>query len=392
MLEQTGILDKLYVDGKVYAVPHATLANFSPVDTPVSHQTIYYRADWMEELGLELFDQTTTPDELRAFLELAIEKDMAANGKTLGLMGWTSDIFRPVLDLYNTAWDRFKVVDGQYVWGPTMDGTIQGIQAVRDLYQSGLVSPDFHMQERMEIRGAFSAGLGAALSDSGGITNVQWIIDAAIEAGEIPDPFDNIKLTILTDEADEWNGPVSTNYWSLHMFSPTIDPAVFERLLMMMDYTCTEEGEVTSNLGVIDVDWDYAPDGSIRLLRAPDENGDVIPTRAIYPSWQFLYLLGVLPDDFSFVSPINDARVIDAVSEIYKKKVESTKLLPVDYDFTFHASDAHAKYVPGIIPDEITRLIIEENIDVESEWNTFISNNQPIWEPLLNELNAEFGQ
>lgn len=392
MIQATAVADKYTVDGKLYCIPHATLYNFSPVDTPVSHLSLYYRADWVEALGLEPFGLTITVDQLREFLELAIEKDLAGNGKTIGAMGIKGEMFEPFVNFYNPAWLRFaKQEDGTYIWGPQVEGTVKGIEQAREWYQSGLINPDFYLLQRAESRNAFAAGLGAAMFDSGGITNVEWIMNSATQAGVVPDPYNNIKLTILVDDEGRWHGPVSTNYWSLHMFSPDIDEKTFDRILSMMDYICTEEGEITIALGLKGEDWDFDAEGKIELLRAPNEDGSITSTKALYPSWQFFYLLGVLPDDFSFVSPIYDQRVIDSVVALYKEKVENGVLLPVDYDYNFFSSDARAAYSVDI-PSEIIRLMLAEKADVAAEWNAFIESNRAIWEPVMNDLNAAFAK
>lgn len=40
--------------------------------------------------------------------------------------------------------------------------------------------------------------------------------------------------------------------------------------------------------------------------------------------------------------------------------------------------------------NEIARMMMAPDVDIEGEWTTFIENYRNMWEPVLNELNAEF--
>ncbi len=392
MIMATGVADKFTVDGRIYCVPHATLYNFSPVDTPVTHQSIYYRADWAEALGLAPFGLTIAEEELYNFLRLAVAHDLAGNGKTVGLTAYSNSIFEPLMHPYNAAYSRFVKVDGRYVWGPTVEGTIEGIKKARKWYQDGLIDPDFYLLTHAESRNLFSSGLAAAMVDSGGVTNVQDRAAAVLDAGAPFDPYEDMKLAVLVDENGKWHGPVSGNYWSVHMFRPDIAPDVFHAILSIMNELCTEQGEITVCLGLEGTDWERGADGDLAVLRAPREDGTYAPLKETYPSWQFYYLMGVLPDDFSFVNPAYDDRIIENVVALYKEKTENGVLTPQDNDYNFFSSESKAEYSVDVVAEIIRLMLAGDEVDVDAAWNEFIESNRAIWEPVVNDLNAAFAR
>ena len=38
--------------------------------------------------------------------------------------------------------------------------------------------------------------------------------------------------------------------------------------------------------------------------------------------------------------------------------------------------------------DEVVRIVLAKDVDVETEWNNFIEANKGLWQPLLEEMNA----
>ena len=38
--------------------------------------------------------------------------------------------------------------------------------------------------------------------------------------------------------------------------------------------------------------------------------------------------------------------------------------------------------------DEVVRIVLTKDVDVETEWNNFIEANKGLWQPLLDEMDA----
>ena len=169
------------------------------------------------------------------------------------------------------------------------------------------------------------------------------------------------------------------------MFRPDIDPVVFERLLAMMDWICTEEGQLTVLVGVPGETWEYDAEGNIVMLSKPDENGKYPATVDLYNSYNVFRTQGILADDYSFINPANDPDVVAEVKEMYATR-QSGNIIPLDQDYEFFSSESKANYSLNL-SDEVTRLIISEGLDVEAEWKKFIDSNAAIWQPVIDDLN-----
>lgn len=170
------------------------------------------------------------------------------------------------------------------------------------------------------------------------------------------------------------------------MFNPDIDPEVHERLLAMMDWICTEEGQLTVLVGVPGETWEYDAEGNIVMLSKPDESGKYPATVDLYNSYNVFRTQGILADDYSFINPANDPSIVAQVKEMYATR-QSGKIIPLDQDYEFFSSDSKANYSLDL-SDEVTKLIISKDTDIEAEWKNYIETNKGIWQPVIDDLNA----
>lgn len=68
MVQKTGLAEYINVDGKTYGIPHATFCNFAEMEKIVNHVSIYYRADWLKELGMEPWGPSVSISEFAEYL------------------------------------------------------------------------------------------------------------------------------------------------------------------------------------------------------------------------------------------------------------------------------------------------------------------------------------
>lgn len=125
------------------------------------------------------------------------------------------------------------------------------------------------------------------------------------------------------------------------------------------------------------------------MLTQKDENGKYPGTADLYKSYNIFRSMGILPDDFSFVNPSNDPLVVQDVFTMYAAK-QTGDIIPLDYDYEFFSSDNKANYSLKL-EEEVTRLaILQPGLDIRAEWQKFIDANKGIWQPVIDDLNAEF--
>jgi putative aldouronate transport system substrate-binding protein len=96
-----------------------------------------------------------------------------------------------------------------------------------------------------------------------------------------------------------------------------------------------------------------------------------------------------MPDDFSFVSPTADFRVVDAVVDMYAAKAARGDILKYDPDYSFFISDAKSAYSVDSV-SEIVRIIMKDGADIDAEWAAFVKAQTSMFQPVLDDLNAAF--
>ena len=391
LVEATGIADKIKVDGKTYCVPSIIFWAFAPVSVPIPHDIVYYRYDWAQQLGYDWPEGVATISEFQSFLKDAI--DAKLDGKEV-TKAWTgaSDGYGPlmnsIINLYSPDFSSFYKQDGKYVWGPTQPGVVEGISRMRDLYQKGLVDPEFYLNQPGD---SFYSGTAAAFSYGHTADHTNAIAMTWLKMNGT-DPYEHVHTLTLTDDEGKYTTAMpSSNFWSATLFSPDNTPEQWDAMLSLYDYLATVEGQELVGLGIKGVDWDKNEDGTYKILREANEDGTYPLIKQVYPSCSFWMLRDVLPDSFAFVDPARDLRFTQLAIDAYKWRLENGTFRPYDPDYAFYVSDAKSQY--GLqIREEIVRIVVDPSLDVETAWNTYIETNRPIWEPLLNELNENFGE
>lgn len=388
MIQATGIAHKLSVDGKVYAIPRCTFMHFAPNARALSTKTIFYRMDWAKQLGLEI-GPSITIDQLADFCRKAIDADLAGSGKTLGIAANAMNLLYLGLRVANPAYDFFPKIDGKYVWGPTVDGTVEGIERLRSWYEDGIIDPDFYLDASSEPLNKFATGLAACHINDGSISNYVLRCRDFVNAHPGVDPYEYVGVTTLVNNDGEWVNKENGNFWTAFLFSPDIDDTTFDRLLSLIDYTCTKEGQEIINMGLPGIDWDYNADGTYKVLRSAEADGSYTDIKKKYDSVYLWWVFTISADDFSYADPCINELAKKRVIDMEEVRGQSKIFYAYDPDYVFFASEAKSQYSVNII-DEVVRLILDKNADIPAEWNAFIEANRSIWEPVVNDLNAAF--
>lgn len=387
MYQVCGIYDVMAVDGVYYGVPHSTYYRFAQMEDPVvQHATLYYRKDWAKDLGFE-FGSYVTMDELEAYLKACIENDKAGNGNTLGLSespGGINNLFMMFSD-YNVDQDEFYKDETGYHWIMDNGKIADGVNMARDWYQKGLIDPDYYLLGMADATANFTSGLSAAMFNSCSVPSHYAFRKTFEETTGLS--ADNIGLAAIADNNGIVQANQTDNYWSCTFFSPAISDEKLDRILEIMNWCCTEEGELTIMVGLRGEAWDYNEQGEIEILLQPDEEGNYPSTQDLYGSYQVFRSLGAVADDYSFINPGYDANVVQSILDVFEAK-KTGKINMIDYAYKFFASDAKADYSVDITT-ELTYLIITPDIDVDSEIEKFVSSNAGLWRPVVEDLNTE---
>lgn len=384
MILTSGIYEQMKVDGVTYGIPHATFARFSGMQgTVVSHLSVYYRKDWAEKLNITIGDTITLKD-YEAYLKACIDNDMAGNGNTIGFTDDPDNLCNLFMLFSGVDHDAFRKVDGKYVWNFADPGVLKGIKLAREAYEMGVVDPDFYLNESADATNKFTSGVAASMFINCAISSYMGYKSTFEESTGLKGA-DCIAITTIADEDGTPLGIQTNNWWAVTMFSPDIKPETQERLLAMMDWICSEEGQLNVLVGIEGKDWEMA-DGTVKVL--PEADGTYKATIDKYNSYNVFRTQGILADDYSFINPSNDQDVVAQVKQMYATRKQG-KIILMDMDYEFFSSDNKAAYSLKL-SDEVARLIVTKDIDVEAEWQKFINDNAGIWQPVVDDLNAAF--
>ena len=138
-------------------------------------------------------------------------------------------------------------------------------------------------------------------------------------------------------------------------------------------------------VGIEGKDWEMA-DGAVKVL--PEADGSYKATVDKYNSYNVFRTQGILADDYSFINPSNDQDVVAQVKQMYATRKQG-KIILMDMDYEFFSSDNKAAYSLKL-SDEVARLVVTKDIDVDAEWQKFIDDNAGIWQPVVDDLNEAF--
>lgn len=379
LTEVSGIAEMLKVDGKTYAIPHAVFGNFYECNPKVQHNVIYFRKDWAKQVGLDHFgdDHTITLAELKEYLEKVKEAGLASMsgiGATSGdmRMQFAHNAGLPAYQPFYESEDGFK-------WTGNMDGVTGYIKTMQDWYKAGLIDVDFYNQSATYYENAFKAGQIAAISAGAGAMNIETMRKSYSENFTDRDAYEDVGLANLTAEDGTVYAAEELNYWTTSVFNPELDAETMERILDVMDYVSSKEGQITTLTGVPDVHWKYDEDGNPVMIEGA-EKAEGCDT---------FILFGYCDDDYSYsgLRADLDPRNAKEAVELQQLKMNGT-VFKYSGTYDLHTSDAKTNYSVNIV-NKVTEIICD-NLDVESEWSSFIENNKAMWEPLLNELNETY--
>lgn len=388
MVKKTGIYDQMIVDGATYGIPHATFARFSGMDTVVSHLSLYYRKDWAEKLGIPM-DNVTTLAELEAYIRACIDNDMAGNGNTLGLSDDPDNMTNFWMLLSGVDHDGFMRGENGYEWCFANQGVIEAIKLGNEWYKKGLLDPDFYLNKSADAINNFTSGIASCMFYNCAISSYYGYKTTFEESTKL-NGDDCLAITTLALDDGTPCAIETNNWWACTMFNPAIDPEVFDRLLAMMDWICTEEGELTVLVGVPGETWEYGPNNEVVMLSEKNADGVYPATVDLYNSYNVFRTQGVLADDYSFINPANDANIVAQVKDMYATR-QKGRIIPLDYNYEFFASDNKSNYSLKL-SDEVTLLIISKDADLEAEWKNYIEQNKGIWQPVIDDLNAAYSK
>lgn len=375
--------------GGTYILPKPIFSTVKPTEKVVPHVTVYLRKDWAEAVGFELKDYYTVT-ELLEYARLIKEQDPGNVGAALVPIAARPEMALNIFIKSNSTYAEggfYKDADGNYQWGPANEDTLTGLQLYQQAFQEGLISPEFYAYTGTDDNAQFYVTGVAGATMMQGMAGAMTQCETSMRDNLGLEYDDVVHTCFIIGEDGKYHSPEQINYWTTVIFSPDISQEKFERYMDMMDFAASEENNVFLRMGFEGVDWKYDENGEIVSLLGDTVASEKYPS--VYPCYDAMYILA---DEFQLINPSYKKEFRDRVVKLYEEKYalgDETTIPSIDWDVQLHSSDAKNKLSYNWI-NEYAELVLEEG-DLETNWRNWVEEQQYLINPVIDELNAEFG-
>lgn len=378
--------------GATYFLARPNYADNKATVKDYNNNAVFLRRDWAEAVGFELKDAYTV-EEIMEYARLIKEKDPGNVGAKLVPIGANSqncrNIFVSSCSTYASD-DVYFYRDAEgFHWGPATEETLQGLKYWRQAYDEGLLNPEFYTYSGSEdIEDFYIAGISGAMYMQDNARYLQ-VIDNNMQEN-LGLGFDEaVWPCIVVDSDGVYHDGPRTNYYGTIIFNPNIDMKKWERYMDMLDYSCTEEGQLMIRMGFEGVDWKRGDGGEIvSLLEEGKEARSKYPS--IYPIYHQLL---VLSDDFGMINPNYQLKFRESCKHTYQVKealsTDESVVPSMDWDVYFYSSDA--KNSLSFDFSEAFASIVTSEGNVEENWKKWVSDNAYQIDPVIKELTENVG-
>lgn len=342
------------------------------------------RKDWAEAVGFEIKDQYTVAETME-YARLIKEKDPGNIGANLIPLALdpANAMTHFVSSQVNHGRDEtaiYKNEEGVYTWGPGEEEVLEALKVYQQAYREGLLHPEFYLlndddKDKFYINGT------AAMYQMGGVADFRQTCDTEMRNNLNLDSDEVVQNAIvLGDDGKYHNIVMGSNYWSSLIFSPNISEENFERMMDMIDFTCTEEGQIICNMGFEGVDWEMQDGTPVSIL--PEDT-------SIYDKYGArIESIYILEDDFAVVNPAIKPEYRETMNQLAQLKLDKAEgeYSEIDWDMEFYTSKAKDQAQLDY-KTEYANLIVQPG-DLEENWKAWVEEKMVLIQPYLDELNA----
>ncbi|GHT99757.1 hypothetical protein FACS1894142_7660 [Spirochaetia bacterium] len=356
--------------------------NSPPVTKTVGHWTFYLRKDWGLAAGYPVKDSM----KLSEIIEYARRVKAADPGRVGS--GFAPMVFTPgeigIFVGINCGVGYKLGQDGKYYWNGGDSKVLEALKLLAGAYQEGLLDREFYTIKNPDNLGAFYTTGRAAVVQAAGMGWRMTEIDTHF-ASDLGLKYDDVVAPVvpIAEDGKFWGGMAGIQTWGSIAFSPSISDAKLERILSMLDYSCTREGQYEIRLGLKDIDWKYGAGDEIEVLIPPGTVTDKYALTPVY-SWMF-----ILPDDFMFIDPATKKSIRDKIRDMYilRERLTTEESFSSKVDWTLELFTPSAR-IPAIDYGADFSALIVKGGDLEANWRAWVREKQVLLQPAVDELNS----
>jgi putative aldouronate transport system substrate-binding protein len=374
--------------GKIYAIPRL---NHRSIDDWSTDTGVHLRKDWMQNVGVTA--EPTTMDELISLMKAFVEKDPDKNGKkdTIGLtmysaswLTWFFLAYEP--GIQSGGWVRDANNPGKWIPAFMTKGTLEGMKALKKLYDAGGMDRDFATLKAEAGRDKFAAGRAGAYVHDVTPSTMDYV--AMQFEKNFPDKKYQDVVTILKPfkNADgNYYRNIANPAWSETYLNAKVDDKKAARIIQMFEYFMGDEGWNLLHLGIEGKDYKVE---SGKIVRTPqkDSAGKEIAMTTLYP-----FLLMNYAAEWSgthqFTTPAFTPALQKMSSDLNDWLQANAKPVPTDLRINLLDVPDKDKAVENI-GDDIIKCVLSK--DVEKTWNEIVKGYRANgYDKLIDEINAE---
>ena len=311
--------------------------------------TIYYRADWLINIGyytevdgVKVAKPPVNMDEFQDVMMKFTKNDPDGNGKddTYALSpGGTPTWFNPLFHAFGVTTDYDLDANNNPVYQYLQPEYKNFLVWANDMYQKGYIDPQFAGNTpNTDDRNKFYTGRSGILITNG-LSHVQWVVKGAenvfgkccVTVGPAPVGTTNIGVPGAHGFSD-WGG-----WWGGFSISKIAkDP---HAILKFLNYINGPEGNALFHYGVLGKHYDLGPNGEVipnieerdgepidTFYSVSDQNGDKNPAGLHQIGDHFQRVLKWNEDETEFISLPDESSIPYEYKDYFRKTIELNSL------------------------------------------------------------------
>lgn len=371
-------------NGKFYSLPRF---NHFDADGWATDTGVHIRKDWMANVGV-----TAEPTNMDEFIDLMVKfanNDPDKNGKkdTIGLTCYNAGWLTWFLMNYEPGTQGW-IKDSTGKWIPAFmtQGTLDGIKALKKLYDAGGLDKDFATLKGDEGRDKYATNKAGAYAHDASVSTIQDYVGTQFEKMNPTLKYSDIVLLQKPFKAPDGNyyRLISNPGWSETYINAKADPVKVDRIMKLFDYVMSEEGYNLIHYGLEGKDWKKEGD-KIVLNLEKDANGNPVAPILKYPMSNMGYIA-----EWSGTHQGTAPNAQPIYQQIFQTNEDwllaNAKPQPRNLVIPLLDVPSKAKATENI-SDDIIKCVLSK--DAEKTWNELIANYKANgYDKLIEEVNA----
>ncbi len=380
----------LSIDGKLYGWP---TSRQNPEWLQNAYNPVFaYRRDWAKAVGMHKEGDMYTWDEVKAMIKAVQEQDPGNNGAgaTIGITSETWAFPGVFMEILGMAEDRNGYVlnaEGNYVPYFTTDAYRQELKFVTDLFQGGYIWKDQVVDSGSDGANNFFAGKAFMFL---GNNSASWFSGTCypkmVDTGVVASSADVAPMIVYSpaDNKSFWLTETE-DYWTVAHLSHNVDDEKMNRILDMWDWRASEEGRIFRVAGLEGQDYEVNDDGTYTILWEKNHDGSYISPYVDTADYQ--YTPPTLTYGATETSRMDGFEVYKTIDE-FMQTSSDYHVHPMNWELQTFDGPQYSLY--GAFNSDVTAKITEiiAGGDVDAQWDAFLAEMEPKWQPIAEELNA----